>query len=75
MVAMKSKDHDIKVKFTTREGLEKAYLIKKYFDPVVQKDMWDVLVFHQAELRTKIARSSEKGQRYIESIITRTENE
>ncbi|MDL2210387.1 hypothetical protein LJC26_06245, partial [Desulfovibrio sp. OttesenSCG-928-O18] len=68
------KDYDIKVEFTTKEDAAKAYLIKKYFDPIVQKDMWDMLVFHNAELTTKIARPSATGRRSVESSITKAGN-
>lgn len=64
------KNHDISVEFTAEEGTNKAYLIKKYFNLTVQKDVWDILVFHNLELKTKIARRSQKGMRYVESIIT-----
>ena len=69
------KDHDIKVEFTTKEGMEKAYMIKKYFEPNIQKDIWDVMVFHDVELKTKIARKATKGRGYVESIITGAEKE
>ena len=63
------RNYDISVEFTTQEGISKAYIIKKYVNPSIQKDIWDILVFHDLELTTKIARRSEKGSRYVESII------
>ena len=70
------KDEDIRVEFTTAEGEAKAYLIKKYFDPEVQKDVWDLLVIWDGELRTKFARVGErKGRNYIEAQIQGAGNE
>ena len=68
------KDYDIKVEFETKDDVAKAYLIKKYFEPTIQKDIWDVLVFQNAELKTKMARKTMKGRGYVESIITGAEN-
>ena len=59
---------DIEVEF--REGdARKAYLIKKYFDPKVQKDIWDLIVMHEAELTTKFARKGAKARKYLEGEI------
>jgi hypothetical protein len=65
------KDADIRVEFSTPEGAEKAYLIRKYFDPDIQKDIWDMLIIQDGELKTKIARKGAVGRRYIESQVTR----
>lgn len=68
------KREHIKVRFRNGD-VEKAYLIKKYFDPDIQKDIWDLIVQDDAEIRTKIARLGRKGEGYIESVIGRAGNE
>lgn len=60
------KKSDIQIEL---EDQQKQYLIKKYFDPEIQKDIWDILVFHGDEIRTKIARSGRKGAGYIEKLM------
>ena len=75
------KNHDIAVEFMTEDGIAKSYLIKKYLfegldkktNAMIEKDLWDVLVFHDLELITKIPRKTEKGSRYVESIILQEE--
>ena len=53
-----------------REGeRDKAYFIKKYFDNDIQKDIWDIVVIHDNEVRTKIARKGRKGAGYLEKIL------
>ena len=69
------KNEDIRLDFTTKEGKAKAYLIKRYFDPEIQKDIWDMLVIEDNELKTKIARKGQKGTNTIESTILRADNE
>lgn len=69
------KNDDITVEFATAEGKAKAYLIKKYFDAELQKDIWDMLVLHDGELTTKIARKGRKGGGYVESQIMGAGNE
>jgi|GEM_PF-4014389 len=65
---------DVTVAF--RDGdVEKGYFIKKYFDPEIQKDIWDMVVLHDGELRTKIARKGGDGRRYVEGQIMRQENQ
>ncbi|EGY23974.1 hypothetical protein DA2_3808 [Desulfovibrio sp. A2] len=63
------KDQDIQVEFTTPEGAAKGYMIRKYFDPDIQKDIWDMLVIQDNELKTKIARKDRRGAGYIEGQI------
>lgn len=64
------KDQDVRVEFVTKEGEAKAYLIKKYFDQNTQKDIWDMLIIRDGELKTKIARAGKrKGKGYTESKI------
>lgn len=69
------KKQDILVEFTTSEGEAKAYLIRKFFDSNIQKDIWDMLVIRDGELKTKIARKEKKGRGYIESQIYRAGSE
>ena len=71
------KNHDVAVEFTTKEGQSKAYLIKKYFDPVVQKDIWDLLVIQDAALRTKFINKTkpEKHDKSTEVKILRAKDE
>ncbi len=69
------KDQDITVEFATPDGAQKAYWIKKYFDPEIQKDIWDILVVLDGELKTKIARKDNSGLRYIESQILQAGSE
>ncbi len=69
------KNKDITVEFTTPDGAEKAYWIKKYFDLEIQKDIWDILVIHDGELKTKIVRESYKGLSYTESLISKSADE
>lgn len=69
------KTQDIRVEFTTLEGDAKAYLIRKYFDPDIQRDIWDMLVIRDGELKTKIARKDKVGRRYIESSVDRAGRE
>ncbi|HJB65091.1 MAG TPA: hypothetical protein H9768_02245 [Candidatus Mailhella merdavium] len=63
------KNQDIRVEFTTAEGEAKAYLIRKYLDGEVQKDVWDMLVVRDGELKTKIARTEKRGRNYVETQI------
>ena len=63
------RNRDIRVEFTTAEGEAKAYLIRKYLDADIQRDIWDMLVVRDGELKTKIARKDKKGRAYVESII------
>jgi hypothetical protein len=51
------------------DGVRNAYLIKKYFDDDIQKDIWDILVLKNNELRSKIAREGRKGGGYVERLI------
>jgi len=46
-----------------------AYLIKKFFDPDIQKDVWDMIVIRNGELKTKIVRKGYKGLTTTESAI------
>jgi hypothetical protein len=69
------KDSDVRVEFTTAEGAEKAYLIKKFFDPEIQKDIWDMLVIRDGTLITKIARKDRKGIDTADSTIRGAERE
>ena len=69
------RNRDIHVEFTTAEGEAKAYLIRKYLDADTQKDIWDMLVVRDGELKTKIARSGRKGAGYIEAQILGAGNE
>jgi hypothetical protein len=69
------KDSDVRVEFTTPEGAEKAYLIKKFFDQDVQKDIWDMLVIRDGTMISKVARKGRKGAGYIESEIIGAGNE
>ena len=69
------KNQDIRVEFTTAEGEAKAYLIRKYLDADIQKDIWDMLVVRDGELKTKIARIGTKVRNYAESQIIRSGNE
>ena len=63
------RNRDIRVEFTTAEGEAKAYLIRKYLDADTQKDIWDMLVVRDGELKTKIARREKRGQNYVETQI------
>jgi len=62
------KQQHIKVEFQNGD-VRKAYLIKKYFDPEIQKDIWDMIVTHDNEVRTKITRKDKRGRGYVESQI------
>lgn len=63
---LKNKD----IKANIKEGdIDKIYLIKKYFDTDIQKDLWDIIVMHGNEIKTKIPRIGRKGQDYIESRL------
>ena len=63
------KQNDISLEFTTKEGAEKAYLIKKYFDPAIQKDIWDMLVIYEGEIQTKYVQKGrqDSAQRLVRS--------
>ena len=63
------RNRDIHVEFTSAEGEAKAYLIRKYLDADTQKDIWDMLVVRDGELKTKIARREKRGQNYVETQI------
>lgn len=69
------KNHDVSVKFITPAGEAKAYLIKKYFDAEIQKDIWDLLVIREATVKTKFVNKENPGNspRYIENQIIKTE--
>lgn len=67
------KREDIKIEFRNGD-VDKEVLIKKYFDPEIQKDIWDVVVLHNKEIRTKIARSGRKGEGYVEGLVDRAGN-
>jgi hypothetical protein len=69
------KDTDVRIEFTTTEGAEKAYLIKKFFDPDIQKDIWDMLVIRDGALIAKIARKEKSGRNTIESTMLRSGTE
>ena len=69
------KNQDTPAESTTAEGEAKAYLIRKYLDADIQKDIWDMLVVRDGELKTKIARIGTKGRNYAESQIIRSGNE
>ena len=56
------RNRDIHVEFTTAEGEAKAYLIRKYLDADIQRDIWDMLVVRDGELKTKIARFTPKNE-------------
>lgn len=68
------RSEDVRVEFTGRDA-QKAYYIKKYFDPDIQKDIWDMVVLHGDEVRTKFARAGRKGAGYIESVMDRAGKE
>jgi hypothetical protein len=61
---------DIRVEFRNGDA-DKAYFIKKYFDSDIQKDIWDVIVVKNGELRTKFARKDKRGRGYVESLLMR----
>lgn len=42
---------------------------RKYLDGEVQKDVWDMLVVRDGELKTKIARTEKRGRNYAETQI------
>ena len=69
------RNRDIHVEFTSAEGEAKAYLIRKYLDADIQRDIWDMLVVRDGELKTKIARIVAKGRNYADSQITGSGNE
>jgi hypothetical protein len=69
------KNFDIHVEFTTVEGAEKAYLIKKFFDPDIQKDIWDMIIIQDGELKTKFITRGRKGESSIEGKILSAGNE
>jgi hypothetical protein len=69
------KDADVTVEFTTLDGAQKAYLIRKYFDPDIQKDIWDMLVIRSGELQTKFVTRGRKGESSIEGKILAAGNE
>jgi hypothetical protein len=61
---------DIKLEFRNGD-IDKEILIKKYFDEDIQKDIWDIVVLHNNEIRTKIARKGKRGRVYVESVLVR----
>ncbi|MDK2957903.1 MAG: hypothetical protein PWQ57_3401 [Desulfovibrionales bacterium] len=65
---------NIKLEFI-RDDAPKAYLIKKYFDPDIQADIWDMVIQHNNEVVTKFPRRGAKGRGYVESQIERAGNE
>jgi hypothetical protein len=64
---------DVKLEFRNGD-IDKEILIKKYFDEDIQQDIWDVVVLHNNEIRTKIARKGRKGAGYAESLMNRAGN-
>lgn len=68
------KNSNITVEFNNGDA-EKALFIKKYFDPNIQKDIWDLVIQHNNEIRTKFARKAGDGRRYVEGQILRQENQ
>ncbi|MGO9370691.1 MAG: hypothetical protein ACLQBD_01165 [Syntrophobacteraceae bacterium] len=64
---------NVKLEFKNGD-INKEILIKKYFDPDIQKDIWDVVVKHNNEIRTKFARKGGKGRGYVEGQIERAGN-
>lgn len=62
------KRSDIHVEFQNGD-IAKAYFIKKYFDPDIQRDIWDIIVSHNNEIRTKIARRESRGRNSVEGMI------
>jgi len=64
------KRHHIKLEFRNGD-VNKVIAIKKYFDVDTLKDIWDIVVLHENEIRTKIARKGAKGRGYVESQMMR----
>jgi len=62
------KTPDIHLEFTEGDR-DKEYFIKKYFDAEIQRDIWDVVVIHNKEIRTKFSRKGRDAQRYVEGQI------
>lgn len=64
---------DLRVEFKNGD-VDKELLIKKYFDPEIQKDIWDIVVIHNDQIRTKVAATKRKGSGYVEGQIMRAGN-
>lgn len=67
-------DGDIYISFE-KDGAQKAYCIKKYCDPEVRRDIWDMVVIYNNKIQTKFSRKGMKGQGYAENIIQGAGNE
>jgi len=63
---LENKDIAIELK---EDDKEKQFFIKKYFDGDIQRDIWDIVVVHDKEIRTKIARKDNRGRNTVENII------
>lgn len=65
---------NITVEFNNGDA-QKALYIKKYFDPDIQRDIWDLVIQHNREIRTKFARKGMDGMRYMEGQIIRPDHQ
>lgn len=63
---LENKDIAIELK---EDDKEKEFFIKKYFNEDIQRDIWDIVVVHDKEIRTKIARKGRNAQRYVEGQV------
>ena len=55
---------------TIENTIEKTYFIKKYFDSDIQKDIWDMVVFHRNVLVTKFSRKgNNRGRSSVEKLM------
>ena len=55
-------------------GVIKEYLIKKYKDPQIAQDIWDVIVKKDGTVVTKIPRSGKHGSNYARNLIESGDN-
>lgn len=62
------KNSNIAVEFNNGDA-QKALFVKKYFDPDVQRDIWDLVIQRDAEIRTKFARAKNRGRNSVENAI------
>ena len=56
------KRYNMRVVFTTKDGAGKAYYIKRYFNESIQKDIWDLVIMHDATIKSKFVNKGSKGE-------------
>ena len=61
-------NQDIKLTLSKSDG-EKVYLLKKFFNEEIQKDVWDMVILFNGGVHTKIPNVGKKGKRRWASTI------